>query len=174
MRQRYRQLMREQCGAAMVVVLCILAVFLALALSLLLVSSTLVSNAGAEMSSTRNKIAAVAVSDGFEADMADRDSELNQYIRTQIGSGAWQPGEEAEKVFEGTDGTDEDAYVSVDMYWERPEGLPTIELDGAKLYVEITRTCGKAAYRLKSEFELQCSKNDAEGETWEWQQIRRS
>lgn len=174
MRRRYRQLMREQRGAAMVVVLCILAVFLALALSLLMVSSTLVGNAGAEMNNTRNKIAAVSFSDGFEADMADESSELNQYIRTQISSGAWQPGAEAEKAFEGTDEADGDASVSVAMYWERPEGLPSLELDGAILYVEITRTRGKASYRLKSEFELKCSKSGAEGETWEWHQTRRS
>lgn len=174
MRQRYRQLMREQRGAAMILVLCVLAVFLALALSLLLASSTLVSTTGAEMNSSRNKIAAVAFSDGFEADMADETSELNQYIREQIDSGAWQPGAGAEKSFEGSGDTEGEAAVSVSMYWERPEGLPSIDLNGAKLYTEITRTRGRSSYRLKSEFELSCSGGGPEGEIWRWMRIRRS
>lgn len=193
MRRKCREVIQERRGAAMVFVLCILAVFLALALSLLLMSSAVVSTAGAEMNSSRNKIAAVSFSDGLEAELADASSELSQYVREQICSGGWSAGKNSAKIFEYANAEEEtsreqkfqDAAVSertendrksavtVSLYWERPAGLPSLELDGAKLYMEVTRTCGRAGYRLKSEFELSCSDTGAAGESWSWKRKRR-
>ncbi len=99
-RRRYRQLMREQKGAAMIVVLCILSVFLALALALLLASSTLMQTARRGVEDVRCRIEASTFADCIEDDLEDEDSSLNQYIRQQITEHVWEPGAAAVRVYE--------------------------------------------------------------------------
>ena len=161
----------------MIAVLCILAVFLALALALLLAASALMHTAGLEINGSRLKIEAVTFSDEAEEELTDREGSLHRYVQEQISTGAWLPGEEAAKEFTGESGCE----LSLSLYWERPEGLPQIEWNGARLYLTVTCTRDKQSHRITSEFELSCpqgadgeSGSDDEEEAWEWKRLRRS
>ncbi len=162
MKQKLRQLKQDQSGAAMIAVLCILAVFLALALALLLAASTLMRTAGREISGSRVKIEAITFSDRVEEELTEEDGSLYQYIQEQLRTGVWLPGEDAAKEFIGSSGCE----LSLIMHWERRDGLPELGLDGTKLYMTVTCTRDEESYRLTSEFELK-------EEEWQWQRLRR-
>ncbi len=162
MKQKFRQLKQDQSGAAMVAVLCILAVFLALALALLLAASALMRTAGREISASRVKIEAITFSDRVEEELAEETGSLYQFVQEQLRTGVWLPGEAAAKEFTGNSGCE----LSLILYWERRDGLPSLGFDGAKLYVTVTCTRDEESYRLTSEFELT-------EEEWQWQRLRR-
>lgn len=90
MKCRYQKRERDCRGAAMVAVLCLLAVFLTLALSLLFAASAMVSTAGKELESTWCRIRASELSDRLGAELSDAESDLSQYVRVWVESGDWQ------------------------------------------------------------------------------------
>ena len=104
MKRKLRQLKQDQSGAAMIAVLCILAVFLALALALLLAASTLMRTAGREISGSRVKIEAITFSDRVEEELTEEDGNLYHYIQEQLRTGVWLPGKDAAKEFTGSSG----------------------------------------------------------------------
>lgn len=171
MKRKLRKLKQNEQGTAMIAVLCILAVFVALALALLLAASTLMHTAGREISGSRVKIEAVTFSDEAEEELTDRDGSLYRYVQEQISTGAWLPGEEAAKEFTGESGCE----LSLVLYWERPEGLPQVEWNGTRLFLTATCTRDGMSHRITSEFELSCREAaDGSEEAWEWKRLRRS
>lgn len=170
-RRRYRQLMREQKGAAMIVVLCILSVFLALALALLLASSTLMQTARRGVEDVRCRIEASTFADCVEDDLEDEDSSLNQYIRQQITEHVWEPGAAAVRVYEANP-TGDDSTLSVSMYWEPPAELGTADRDGSALYLTVACAEGQSDHQVQCEFALTCS-GSGENEVWRWYRTRR-
>lgn len=174
MRYRKQNLKKDERGAAMIIVMCILAVFFALSLSLLLASSTLVSVARNGVTGSRCKIEAVTFSDRVGEDLADETSELNAYVKQKI-TGGWAA--HTEKEFEQSKadgGSAADCTLNLKMQWHEPERPVSgaFSYNDSRLIVTVTVSRGKESHRLKSEYVLNCSAvsgSEENGEEiWKW------
>lgn len=163
-------------GAAMVVVLCILAIFLALSATILLTGSVTLNTARNNVTFELSKVQAASLSDLFAADMqrplTEENSELPRYVRKEILSGGWAPyieeldnREDAVRAFTIDRTEEEKNQIRIEMYWSG-EGLPAAmsleaekELEGMdgkklELHIDVVSTLGNAEYRVQSVFNL--------------------
>ena len=169
-------------GAAMVIVLCVMVVFLALSTTILLAGSVTLNTARNNIIYERGKIQAASLSELFARDMkksiAEDTSTLVRYVRDQIieknwpaysensgdGEGAPGPVEGAVKTFtmdaSEADGTESKHRIRIEMYWtsDQPVPSPIVEAEladrGVHLFVDVISTLNDSEYHVKREFEL--------------------
>ena len=162
-------------GAAMVIVLCVMMVFLALSVTVVLAGSVTLNTARNNIIFERGKIQAASLSDLIVADMARElikgDSSLPQYVRNQIMETGWMPydeeadnREEAVRVFNMDDDIGEEEeklhQIRIEMYW-MGDGVPDEDVPDAigseknvHLFIDVVSTLNGMEYRVSSEFEL--------------------
>ena len=166
-------------GAAMIAVLCIMAVFVTLCLSMLLTSSVLMNNAFSRKYEEQCRVSAVTVSKELEYDLCT-DSETTgfyEYIDSHIitsGSSSWpyintdelghgdRPNAYKEFTINGTD-TAKTGDVKVKLYWEW-------ERDGALtdivLHVDVTASQNNQQHTVKTTYNLTI--DSVNEDKWVW------
>lgn len=157
-------------GAAMVIVMCVLAVFLALSASILLTASVTLNTARNNVIFEQCKIQAVTLSDRIIDDMEDENSYLCEYIRKEIMDAAWPSyvdggdKESATHYFSMDSGSDR-YQIKMEMYWTSDDGSqPTESADadgvyngdtkGTHLVVTVISTMLGGDFRVRNEFAL--------------------
>ncbi len=166
-------------GAAMVIVLCVMVVFLALSTTIVLAGSVALNTARTDAGRELGKAQAVSLSEVFVRDLTDDKTitesspSLKRYVRDKI-VGGWVPYDESESKEKNEDagavkyftmdteagGTAETHQIRIEMYWvcEGAAGAPVSEEElGSKevrLFVDVISTLNDAEYHVKREFQL--------------------
>lgn len=178
-------------GAAMVIVLCVLAVFLALSATILLSGSVALNTARTNIIFERSKVQAVSLSNAIVRDMkrplVAEDSYLPHYVREQI-MGDWplydeetDNRESAVRTFTMDESAEKEHQIRIEMYWtgdgkpeegedEEDEFGSIADKKNIRLHIDVVSTLNSSEYRVSSVFKLSgIEKNDAykEGEDQE-------
>lgn len=98
---------QKNSGAAMVMVLIVTAVILAFCLSLLLVTYSLFSQTTRQTTRQQCRFLAQSFAEGFQAELADPDSDLCANLSRQIELGKWAASEDTEDESTDTDGKED-------------------------------------------------------------------
>lgn len=181
-------------GVAMIIVLCVMAVFMALSLALLLGASTVAGTAKKAAVSERCKAAAVTFSKMIGAELTDEsnsNSSFRDYLKHEITGDDWQCYDEtnpnssisavtrdfrisveddasAVSVAGKINGYD----LKVQMYWEAEKELletrisanPDTAYHGISLVIVAVGSKGKESYTISTRYNLIC---EADGK-WKW------
>lgn len=167
-------------GAAMVIVLCVMAAFLALSVSVLLGASTAMNTAGQSVIAEQCRIQTVTFCDLIdEAMKADNTGSMQSYLREEMQSGSWAR-------YEGEENRDEAVRsfviehtvnsMDMELYWTDENSE---DLSGARLHVKLTTTKGDVKFCVESVYELECeddgeSVQEYDGESvWNWTLVER-
>ena len=168
----------------MIAVLCIMAIFVTLCLSMLLTSSVLMNSAFARRYEEQCRVSAVTVSKELEYDLCtDESSEFYKYIKSHIitvGTSQWpyintdelghgdKPGAYKEFTLNGAE-TDKTGSVKAKLYWEW-------ERDGALtdivLHVDVTASQNSRQHTVKTTYNL--TVDTINGDKWVWDLAERS
>lgn len=166
-------------GAAMVIVMCVLAVFLALSSSLLLSASVAVNTARNNVTLERCKIQAVTLSDLFVRELengssglsdntvAAKDYHLVEYVQREI-MGGWparteEPDNSSTAVRRFTMDTATELYqMEIAMYWTSQDGnkpsyteaADTVQLNDTRLFLSIKSTMNNGNFQVDTELKL--------------------
>ncbi len=100
----------DQCGAAMIAVLCVMAVFVALAFAILLAAASAAAAMQRTLPREKCKIMAVSLSDVLTQEMGEADGEENSLqgeIRSSILKGEWEQSGDLAHIFETLGAEDE-------------------------------------------------------------------
>lgn len=176
--------LKEKSGAAMIAVLCILAIFLTLCLSMLLTASVLMQNANNRMYEEQCRVSAVTMSKELEENLCFPDeggtAGFYSYIKNNMalsGPSSWpylNPDElghgENSGVYRSfelenadTSGT---GAVTVKLYWEWERG--GLEND-VVLHVDVTARKNRSEHTIRTAYNL-----DAKDGAWAWSLTERS
>ncbi len=167
-------------GAAMVIVLCVMVVFLALSTTIILAGSVTLNTARNNIIYERGKIQAASLSELFAKDIvngsvteessATNPPNLVRYVRDEIVEKGWPAYDEEKDGPEGAiktftmDTTEEGGegskhQIRIEMYWTSDEELTTpigdeAELEGKNLhlFVDVISTLNGSEYHVKREF----------------------
>lgn len=169
-------------GAAMVIVLCVMVVFLALSATILLAGSVTLNTARNNVTYERGKVQAASLSELFVKDLQDesnmtKEDSLPAYVRKKILEG-WPVYDEAAdnynadgvvKTFNMDSSKDEKHQIRIEMYWTSTKPVPDapiaddvtfrdacIEGEDAEvhLYVDVISTLNNSEYHVKRKFKL--------------------
>lgn len=167
-------------GAAMVIVLCVMVVFLALSTTVILAGSVALNTARNNVAYERGKVQAASLSELFVGDLdsskhdiKDASSSLLRYVRDGImgksGVEAWPPydektdnRDEAVRTFSmDTEDGSSKHQITIEMYWTwEGTGTPqsgdegTLNDNGVRLFVDVISTLNDIEYHVKREFKL--------------------
>lgn len=174
---------RNNRGAAMIAVLCIMAIFLTLCLSMLLTSSVLLQNAQNRLYEEQCKISALSMSQELQREIEDSSSSFYGFLQDAIAvdaaakwpylnGGELNHGENAPGVVRrfGVSGADPQGAgaVSALMFWEFEHGGDVSDIF---LHVEVTAEKNGEKYTIVSIY----NPSVAQGETgWNWSLSERS
>lgn len=172
---KLQRIKKEQRGAAMVVVLCVMAVFLALSITILLSASVALNSAKQNVLSEQCRIQAVTFSDLVDDAMEDTKSELGNYLKKKMTAG-WEAYQEngqdtaVEKLQIG------DTYfpMTMEMYWIPAEESAVLEegktvYNGRQIFIDVICTMDGADYHVQSRYTLTSRDEKApEEEEWKW------
>ena len=186
----------------MVMVLCVMAVFLALSATILLAGSVTLTTARNNVLSERSKIQAVSLSEllmkDMQRDLTDAESYLPQYVREQI-LGGWiayeedaDNREEAVKSFlvDADEGTGERTdQMRIEMYW-MGDGVPdeedkdvsgNVETQNIHLYINVISVLNGRQFHVQRELYVTGIVENPDADTntdypciWKWNVIGRS
>lgn len=175
---------KKTSGAAMVIVLCVMVVFLALSATILLAGSVALNTARNNVTYERGKVQAASLSEVFARDMVEKGMTvedtsgttpgLARYVRDQIINNGWIPYDEgtdnykdAVKTFTMDEG-DSKHQITIEMYWTyKPDDGKVISLPDIKdiegqlvdynvyLTVDVISTLNDSEYHVKRDFQLQ-------------------
>lgn len=169
-------------GAAMVIVLCVLAVFLALSAAILLSGSVALNTARTNLVFERAKVQAVSLGDVFVEEMQrplnGEGSYLAHYVRDSIMSGDWPNYNEAEdspddavRVFTMDEDDSKKHQIKIEMYWTGNGRPDEDKMDPQKieLTIDVVSTLNGSEFRVRNQFKLATvAKN-----TWTWKPLGR-
>lgn len=166
-------------GAAMVIVLCVMVVFLALSTTVILAGSVALNTARNNVVYERGKVQAASLSELFVGDLVGRQikddsSSLLRYVRDGImakpGAEAWPPydektnnRDEAVRTFsmDSEDGSSKHQ-ITIEMYWTwegtgtpQPGDEGTLNDNDVRLFVDVISTLNDIEYHVKREFRLE-------------------
>ena len=171
-------------GAAMVIVLCVIVVFLALSTTIVLAGSVALSTARNNTIYERGKVQAASLSEVFVKDMkrdiSQDTSTLVRYVRDQICKDGWIAYDESKERDEqaagavktftmdttGEDGTAETHQILIEMYWtcdpdDSVSGNPLSGVDEKNysdknvcLFIDVISTLNDMEYHVKRKFSL--------------------
>ncbi len=169
-------------GAAMVIVLCVMVVFLALSATILLAGSVTLNTARNNVIFERSKVQAASLSELFVKELENQDinsSALIRHVRDQIMGEGWSAYDEDAFLEENkksgalktyTMDKDDSTHqrIRIEMYWiwesDPTESDPTEDMDpidettlsdkGVRLFVDVISTLNDMEYHVKREFEL--------------------
>ncbi len=165
-------------GAAMVIVLCVMVVFLALSTTVLLAGSVTLNTARNNVLYERGKVQATSLSELFVKDLRKGDvtksNSVAKYVHDEI-LGGWLPcdeetyDQEADKADSSIvrtfnmDEADSEHQIRIQMYWNTEEAVtaPVTEeqLAGSgknklHLYVDVISTLNSSEYHVNREFTM--------------------
>ena len=170
-------------GAAMVIVLCVMVVFLALSTTIILAGSVALNTARNNVIYERGKVQASSLSELFVGDLVGRDiadgsSSLLRYVRDGIVKDGWPAYDEKKDRAEQAEGavrtftmdtgegdTKEEHQITIEMYWvwdgassehptEEDEKNNVIKDKNVCLYVDVISTLNDIEYHVKRKFNL--------------------
>ena len=164
--------LRERSGAAMIAVLCILAIFLTLCLSMLLTASVLMQNAENRRYEEQCRISAVTMSKELERALCtpseeDKSNGIYKYIQENLktnSAGSW-PYQKSDELGHGDNSAgmyreftlaDSDlaggpGTVSLKMYWEWERDA---DLGDIVLHMDVTVRKNRSSHTIKSIYGL--------------------
>lgn len=181
-----KRLKNRNKGEAMIVVLCILAVLMALSLALLLSASVVMGNAQKASIREQCRLTAITFSEALEEKLledyvdvtyANENDGIRSYLRSNIGAG-WDYYNEAEaghnskkKVTRSFtlsgDGVGEDSEfgeITADMYWSWDSSAPVenkeLMYDNSMLVVTVTCNYKGQTQKVKSQYSLKCKEEN--------------
>lgn len=177
---------REE-GSALIFVMCILCVFMAAALIMILVSYQVLTNAQQSSVKDQCRISAVSFHKVLEKEITDpkgqgeTDDNIRYFLYKQIKDGTWayyndqEDGHGEKEAFYTLDvgmiqsAKDTLGDIQVTMYWESEKNAP---LDQAVLVTKISCSSRKQEYHITSRYSLKISTDGAERWTWavKWQE----
>lgn len=190
-------------GAAMVIVLCVMVVFLALSATILLAGSVTLNTARNNVTYERGKVQAASLSELFVKDLQDgsnmtKEASLTGYVREKILEG-WPVYDEVEdnynadgvvKTFNMDSSEDEKHQIRIEMYWTSTKPVPAASFDDDKafraaciegedaevyLYVDVISTLNNSEYHVKRKFKLIMDPTKVPDEyIWRWEAVGRS
>ncbi len=184
-------------GAAMVIVLCVMVVFLALSATVILSGSVALTTARNNAIFERSKAQVVSLSELFARDMEKQDfkdeKSLQHYVRDEIVGNRWPAYDEASgnkadavRRFTMDASEDEKHQIEIEMYWTWNGAVGDLVKEeelkdkDVYLYVEVISTLNDSEYRVKREFDLDVNENtDAATKStypyiWDWKTMGRS
>lgn len=179
-KERIRKISREQNGAAMVIVLCVIAVLLALAVSILLAASSALNVAKNNVTQEQCKVMATTFSNVVDDAMEDPQGQLCQYLKNSISGGSWASSDSSyhAKTFD-LDNTYFD--TSLEIYWEEPSGGlssradNTVNYSGVQVYIDVICKLNQVEYHVQSRYGLSVEQLEQEEgqigspeEKWTW------
>lgn len=164
-------------GAAMIAVLCLMAIFLTLCLSMLLTSSVLIHQSQQRFSEEQCKVSAVTFSKELEYDLCnDSTSSIYAFMQRNIDINNWSRwpyfnpdelnhGDQSPGVYRtftsDTTGDTTAGALSVLLYWEYTMGG---SLSDIYLHVDVTAQKGGERYTVKAVYNVQ----EDEHNQWVW------
>lgn len=168
-------------GEAMIVVLCIMAVLMALSLAMLLSASVVMGNAQKSFIREQCRLTAITFSEALEEKLTEEYDDalfgienegLRRFLRDAISTGQWdyynegKAGHNSKKAVTHSynlNGLDEDsAYgdIKVDMYWEWDEekavDKEALKFSNSILSVNVTCEYKGQTQKIKSQYTLKC------------------
>lgn len=171
-------------GEAMIVVLCIMAVLMALSLAMLLSASVVMGNAQKSFIREQCRLTAITFSEAIEEKLTEdyddalfglENEGLRRYLRDVISTGQWKYYNEGEagssskkavthsfKVqgLENSEGDSPYGDISVDMYWEwdgtKAVGEGELKYSNSILGVNVTCSYKGQTQKVKSQYSLKC------------------
>ncbi|MDD3183842.1 MAG: hypothetical protein PHT76_00825 [Anaerostipes sp.] len=176
----------ENKGAAIIIVLCVLCIFMALSLSMIFMSFQVLNNAQKSSTKEQSKISAVTFNDTLKQeiisekgilgyDTGKTPENVRQYIYQQISENKWPYYNTAEPGHGKYDDTMRDLTISIPetktpnmgtvkakMYWESSEDES--DMSNVILVTSVTATFRKQSYTVKTQYELQKDSAD----NWKW------
>jgi hypothetical protein len=192
MKSAVSKLKNDRQGAAMIMVLCIMAVFLALSVSILLTASSALNTAKQNYRLEQAKIQCVSFSNLVDDALEDTESSLCEYLQTAISGGDWEAADDNGK--ETVDDTDIKSYdlsntyfpMKLEMYWKQPDGGLQVKegktnYSDLQLYIDTIYTVSNQEYRIQSRYGLTVDTvtvkdedgNDIQQDVWRWRLLGR-
>ncbi|MDD2959875.1 MAG: hypothetical protein PHR92_15380 [Lachnospiraceae bacterium] len=174
----------------MIAVLCIMAIFLALAFSILLTASVAYSSSQSSMAAEKCKIMAVSLSDALSSSLTERgqnENALQKYVHDAMKDRSWSYYREDEAFHNDKASVSREYEVSTDstgtvlpsgytvritMYWS-PEEETIINYNkddsfkGSILYVTAVCSMGGGTYQARSSYSLSVSEQE-DSMQWIW------
>ena len=171
-------------GAAMIMVLCVMAVFLALAVSILLAGSVAMNVAKQSALAEQCKVQAVTFSNVVDAAMEDKDSDICQYLKQQISGGGWNSFDESNQDSAAAairEYSIDNTYfpMEMEMYWTVGDnqtiapgsvGNAQGSYDQIFLFIDVICSMDDSKYQVQSRYRL-ADNTLTEGVTepeWRW------
>ncbi|MEF9840476.1 MAG: hypothetical protein RR791_05925 [Lachnospiraceae bacterium] len=161
---------RKESGYAMIVVLCLLALFMALGLSVLFASSLSVSRANLSYTREQCRISAISLSKQVEDELKDPGTAITQYIWREIETNNWQAYNEesqndeiAKRTYHMTMDSEllaKTGDMTMKMYWQVADEIEKVN-QNYTLVVCITSKKGEEQYSVTTEYAT--DKKDADG-----------
>lgn len=176
-------------GAAMIIVLCILAIFLALSVSILLAGSVALNTARNNITYEQGKIQAVTLSDLIVNDMKSTASipegdtlGIQSFLKQKIKGGwtSYDPdGDEAGNsaavcTYKIETGNSEgrEYPITLEMYWqENPQNADAegeLKYDGASVWITVKSEMRSPGYEVQCEFALSVMEAASASGGYEW------
>lgn len=175
-------------GAAMIIVLCVMVIFLALSTTVILAGSVALNTARTNVIYERGKVQATSLSELFVGDLVGRDiteetSTLLRYVRDEIMEHSWPAYDEEKDKDEQADGVvrtftmdtgeegEADAeihQISIEMYWtwdgdaEGPKAEDEESLSSKNVFlcVDVISTLNDIEYHVERKFRLRTLLNE--------------
>lgn len=175
-------------GAAMIIVLCIMAIFLALSVSVLLAGSVALNTAKNNITYERAKVQAVTLSDLIVNDMKDTASDtagaegsLQAFLKSRIKSDSWpsydpegseNPGDGAVVTYNIETGSESKYPLDVEICWY-PDPANSgktgdLKYNGAKVWITVISEIRSPGFQVESEFELGVTESASASGSYEW------
>jgi hypothetical protein len=190
MKSAVSKIKKENKGAAMIMVLCVMAVFLALSVSLLLAASSALNTARQNYQLEQSKIQSVTFSNLIDQEIQDPDSSLCTYLKDTIASGLWSDLDTDSTAIKGYQVDETEGNYSVyfpiklEMYWKLPDGglKSSDDYTDIQLYVDtICVVSDQQEYRVQSRYGLKvdqektkdASGNEVVNDVWRWRILGR-